>query len=356
MQPFPEPVPRWFRVQATGRRTLRRQTASRASRPYSQQLPASHLPRVPEHWRTFQARRSPISGSPRLATNPVNAILNYLYAILEAEARLAAAVLGLDPGLGFLHADAAHRDSLAADLMEPVRPQVDAFVLDWILHEPIKREWFFEQRDGNCRLMAPFAARLSGTAQTWRRALAPLAESVARVLWSKIPKHAQHKPIATPLTQRNKREAKSAPSEPPPTRVLRRQNLCRGCGSNIGPGAIHCASCAVASTTERLKNAAHSGRVVAQSTKAQARRSAAQRRHAVQRKKWNTSELPTWLTEKAYMQRIQPVLVRVPNSTITSALAVSLPYAVAIRHGKRIPHPRHWVKLAELVGIRRSDE
>jgi hypothetical protein len=119
---------------------------------------------VPEHWRTFQARRSPLSGSPRLAANPVNAVLNYLYAILEAEARLAAAALGLDPGLGFLHADAAHRDSLAADLMEPVRPQVDAFVLDWILREPIKREWFFEQRDGNCRLMAPFAARLSDVA------------------------------------------------------------------------------------------------------------------------------------------------------------------------------------------------
>jgi hypothetical protein len=80
--------------------------------------------------------------------------------------------------------------------MESVRPQVDAFVLDWILREPIKREWFFEQRDGNCRLMAPFAARLSETAQTWRRALAPLAESVARALWSKIPKHAKHKPIA----------------------------------------------------------------------------------------------------------------------------------------------------------------
>ncbi len=291
------------------------------------QFPRQDLQRVPDHWRRFQARRSPISGSARLAANPVNAIQNYLYAVLEAEARLAAATLGLDPGPGFLHADAAHRDSLAADLMEPVRPQVDAFVLDWILREPIKREWFFEQRDGTCRLMAPFAARLSETAQTWRRALAPLAESVARSLWSKIPKHARYQPLATRLTQQSRREAKGAPPEPPPARLLKRQNLCRGCGEAIGPGALHCASCAVASTTERIKNAARSGRVAAQSKRAQADRSATQRRHAAQRRDWSASDQPLWLTEEIYLQRIQPLLPGVSNASIANALDMSIPYA-----------------------------
>lgn len=61
---------------------------------------------------------------------PPNAVLNYLYAILEAEARLAAAELGLDPGLGVLHRDTPNRDNLACDLMEPARPLVDAFVFD----------------------------------------------------------------------------------------------------------------------------------------------------------------------------------------------------------------------------------
>ncbi|HVB54806.1 MAG TPA: hypothetical protein VNE63_00020 [Candidatus Acidoferrales bacterium] len=42
-----------------------------------------------------------------------------------------------------------------------------AYVLDWISREPLSREWFFEQRDGNCRLMGSFAVRLSETAQTW---------------------------------------------------------------------------------------------------------------------------------------------------------------------------------------------
>jgi CRISPR-associated endonuclease Cas1 len=93
-------------------------------------FPKADLPRVPAHWRTFDTRKSPLSGSQRLAANPANAILNYLYAVLESETRLAVAVLGLDPGLGFWHVDTPARDSLACDLMEPVRPKVDAFLLD----------------------------------------------------------------------------------------------------------------------------------------------------------------------------------------------------------------------------------
>lgn len=51
--------------------------------------------------------------------------------------------------------------------MEPARPQVDAFLLDWIPREPLKRNGFFEQGDGNCRLRASLAVRLSETVPTW---------------------------------------------------------------------------------------------------------------------------------------------------------------------------------------------
>ena len=51
-------------------------------------FPRIDVRRIPDHWRTFGTRRSPLSGSPRLAVNPPNAILNYLYAVLESEARL----------------------------------------------------------------------------------------------------------------------------------------------------------------------------------------------------------------------------------------------------------------------------
>ncbi|MFZ3329811.1 MAG: CRISPR-associated endonuclease Cas1, partial [Candidatus Acidiferrales bacterium] len=146
-------------------------------------FPKADLCRVPDHWRTFKNRVSPLTGSPRLAANPVNAVLNFLYAVLESEARLAVAALGLDPGLGVLHADTPARDSLACDVMEPVRPMVDAYLLNWITHETLRRQWFFEQRDGSCRLMGPFAVQLSKTAPNWGSAVAPFAELVSHMLW-----------------------------------------------------------------------------------------------------------------------------------------------------------------------------
>jgi len=42
--------------------------------------------RIPEHWKRFGSRVSPLTNSPRLAVNPANAILNYLYAV-KTEAR-----------------------------------------------------------------------------------------------------------------------------------------------------------------------------------------------------------------------------------------------------------------------------
>jgi len=69
------------------------------------QFSQSDLQRVPKHWQVFGSRVSPLTKSPRLAVNPPNAMLNYLYAILESEARLAIAEVGLDPGIGVLHSD-----------------------------------------------------------------------------------------------------------------------------------------------------------------------------------------------------------------------------------------------------------
>lgn len=73
--------------------------------------------------------------------------------------------------MGVLHLDTTNRDSLACDLMEPVRPDVDAYVLKWILRQPLKRSWFFEERNGNCRLMADLAIL---TAEFYSEKMQPL--------------------------------------------------------------------------------------------------------------------------------------------------------------------------------------
>ena len=88
--------------------------------------------RVRDHWRTFGLRRSPLTLGPRNAANPLNAILNYFYTLLEVETRIALITRGLDPGLALLDADEGNRQSLAADVLEPARPHVDAFVLNLV--------------------------------------------------------------------------------------------------------------------------------------------------------------------------------------------------------------------------------
>ena len=156
-------------------------------------------------------RKSPISGSQRLAVNPANAMLNYLYSVLGSESRLVLAAIGLDPDLGVSHADTPARDSLACDVMEAVRPEVDAYVLDWITRQVLKREWFFEQRDGSCRLVSTFTEKLGETAMTWGRTVAPVAERVTRAFWATSTKPARLSDLPTRLTQRQRHIAKGNP-------------------------------------------------------------------------------------------------------------------------------------------------
>ena len=159
-----------------------------------------------------------------------NAILNYIYALLESESRLALATLGLDPGLGVLHNDLRGRDSLASDLMEPVRPKVDAFVLKLLTSERLRREWFFEQRDGNCRLMASFAAILSETALMWRTAVASYAEWIAKSFWDSRLRPIRSEGPATRLTQRQRSEGRAILAGLDQTKDSSRLALCRICG------------------------------------------------------------------------------------------------------------------------------
>jgi CRISPR-associated endonuclease Cas1 len=311
-------------------------------------FPKNQLARVPAHWLSFGTRVSPLTGSPRLACNPPNAMLNYLYSLLEAEARLAAATLGLDPGLGVLHTDTSARDSLACDLMEPVRPRIDAYVLDWITKEMLNRKWFSEQSDGNCRLVATLATRLSDTTPMWYRHVAPVAEWVTRAFWLTIRK--PDTPFVTRLTQNNKRQAKGALPVAPVTTPPRRDNLCGGCGKTIRHGRSNCALCAVDHATKNMIQAARLGRQKANSPKAQLKRTQTQRQNALAQHAWKSSDQPEWLTEQFYAEKIQPALAQASASVIARQISVSRWYAGRIREGYR-PHPRHWLVLSEMVGI-----
>jgi CRISPR-associated endonuclease Cas1 len=313
--------------------------------------PKADLSKIPERWRFVGSRQSPLSGGPRLAVTPVHAILNYCCALVEAETRLAISALGLDCGLGLgLHTDTANRDSLVFDVLEPIRPQVEGWLLDWIAREPLRRADFFETATGNCRLMARMCTHLGGTAPAWGKLIAPWAEYVAQTLWTGTKLGgARRLSLPTRLTQRRRTEAKGtvwmAAAEPPKT-----DHLCRGCGKTITNGRINCAECAIGGATERLVNAAKLGRVAARTPEARAKHIASRKRHAQAESAWNASKQPVWLTSDVFSQKVQPLLANTPTSAIRSRIAVSRWYAGRIREGY-CPHPRHWKALAELAGV-----
>ncbi|MEM4023952.1 CRISPR-associated endonuclease Cas1 [Pyrobaculum sp.] len=60
--------------------------------------------------------------------DPVNAALNYGYGVLKALCFKSLLIAGLDPYVGFLHAEKSGRPSLVLDFMEQWRPRVDAVV------------------------------------------------------------------------------------------------------------------------------------------------------------------------------------------------------------------------------------
>ena len=318
--------------------------------------PRADLQRIPEHWRFVGSRQSPLTGSPRLAVTPTHAVLNYCFALLECETRLAISALGLDAGLGMgLHTDTANRDSLVFYVLEPVRPHVEAWLLDWILREPLCRADFFETATGSCRLMTRICSKLSSTTSVWGKLVAPWAEWVAQALWNSVRKPArENHTLPTRLSQRRRSEGRGKDFvlnvEYPPLP----EKICHGCGATTRRGR-HCPKCGREISKEKLIELAKAGRIAAQSPESRKKHCETQRRHEAAKRAWRSSPKPAWLTEQTYAERIQPRLGTVTISALSSALGISEPYAADIRAGRHRPHPRHWAALCTLAGIRLNE-
>jgi CRISPR/Cas system-associated endonuclease Cas1 len=312
--------------------------------------PKADLAFIPEHWRTVGSRQSPLTGAPRLAVTPVHAVLNYCFALLEAETRIAVSAVGLDPCLALgLHTDSSKRDSLVFDVLEPVRPQIESWVLNWIQREGLRRADFLETSTGNCRLRSHLCARLSETAPTWGKLVGPWAEFVARALWTRK-SGATNARLATPLTQQHRRQAKGN-FELPKAHAPRPMKTCRGCGVELHGQRDHCSKCGVDISRANMIEIAHRGRILSKSTEALAKQSVAQKRQRAARRGWNPSSLPAWLTREGYRKMILPSLAEVTIPRIAAAINVSDGYASRLRKGLHVPHPMHWEALARLGGV-----
>jgi CRISPR-associated protein Cas1 len=133
-------------------------------------------------WIQLRRGRSDLA---KQATHPINAMLNYAYRMLESQVRISAVAAGLDPTIGFLHANREGRVALVYDLMEPLRPKVDRAVLSFVTSTTFTPKDFLLTQNGKCRLHPEFASRVISLAlrdciiqDTVSRAASALLKSV----------------------------------------------------------------------------------------------------------------------------------------------------------------------------------
>jgi CRISPR-associated endonuclease Cas1 len=310
--------------------------------------------RIPPHWSRYEGRRSVLASaaSNRKAERPVNAMLNYLYSLVEAEAILACQAVGLDPGLGIVHADAKGRPSLALDLMEPIRPEVDAFVLDMVERRTFRKAEFTESSDGHVRLLAPLTHELAETMPQWAKSLGPIAEHVAHVFGKAMDGTYS---AATPLTSRRLRDAQAvvkarkveATRRAAAGRVLQRPAAqsaalplwtCPDCGGAVtNPRHVRCEACIDADPASTPQIRGRRGAAIA-----------ARKRALTE---WDNANPGTVYDPDLFRREILPRLGTVPLAEIMQAAGCCKASASDYRRGKRTPHVSTWRSLAQLARV-----
>jgi hypothetical protein len=199
------------------------------------------------------------------------------------------------------------------------------------------------------RQATSLCSKLSETAPTWGKLVAPWAEYVAHSL------RAQHtsrpnvtRGFSTPLTQTHRRKAKSA--SPPDVKMPTVERICSGCGTPTRVGR-NCPKCGREISRGKLVELAKKGRRAALSPEARRKHSETQRRHEAAKRAWFSSQQANWPDQPTYDRQIQPQLAMITISAISSTLGICESYAADIRAGRCRPHPRHWKSLAKLAGV-----
>jgi CRISPR-associated protein Cas1 len=91
-----------------------RASEAEAGRVYFEVFDSLILAQKPEFAFTRRSRRPPLDN--------INALLSFIYVLLAHDCRAAIEAVGLDPQVGFLHAERPGRPGLALDMMEEFRP------------------------------------------------------------------------------------------------------------------------------------------------------------------------------------------------------------------------------------------
>jgi CRISPR-associated endonuclease Cas1 len=110
--------------------------------------------KIPPHWHNITKRMSDLSkyNNGRCHNNPFHSVLNFCYALLQADVLRAIQIAGLEQTVGFLHASHEDRNALVWDIMECFRPIVDASVLAFFQRNIFSKVDFTEEVSGECRM------------------------------------------------------------------------------------------------------------------------------------------------------------------------------------------------------------
>jgi CRISPR-associated endonuclease Cas1 len=301
--------------------------------------------RVVDHWRSFGLRSSPITGSKRHAINPANALLNYLYALLEAETTIALHAAGFDPGLGIWHTDERHRDSLALDVMEATRPTVDRHVLELLTATTFRARDFHETGRGVCRILPPLTHRLAEVMPAMAAAVEPIVVRLGHLFDRTVtPADVRRVEFGKPRRPEHRRTiSHTKPVSLPPFAA------CRTCGTILPDDRRdpYCADCAPNRSTD-----ARTGHRAAGSRVTQARRDSI-RRQRLTALEWDKNH-PVRPDRDEFTREILPHLDGVSYSALSRASGLSRRYCKLIATGQCVPHPVHWDAIGSAVGLPRA--
>jgi CRISPR-associated endonuclease Cas1 len=298
--------------------------------------------RVADHWRSFGLRSSPVTGSKRHAINPANALLNYLYALLEAETTLALHASGLDPGLGIWHTDERHRDSLALDVMEAARPTVDRYVLNLLTSRTFRAQDFHETGRGVCRILPPLTHRLAEAMPALRASVEPIVVHLGRIFDRTVTAaDAGGVVFGKPRRPEHRRTIRHTQQLGLPPLAA-----CRTCGTILPDDRrdAYCAYCAPNRETDATTAHRSAGRRVTQARRDSIRR---QRLAALE---WDKNH-PVRPDPDEFTRDILPHLAGVSYSALSRASGLSRRYCKLIATGQYVPHPVHWDAIRTAVGV-----
>ncbi len=124
---------------------------------------------IPAEWHRIGPRSSMRAGKKsknRNATHPVNAMLNYGYAVATGNTKLKALADGYDPTIGIMHHGYRESPAFVLDLVEPVRPLVERAVLGLALSMELHPTDFTIRESGECRLNPQLARKVAQVSMT----------------------------------------------------------------------------------------------------------------------------------------------------------------------------------------------